>query len=450
MYKILLPLHYFFRRPISILAVAAITLCVFTVVVVMTVMSGLVGDFKEKNHQFVGDCIVSADSLVGFAHYENFKTILNEQDYIFATSAVVKGYGLLAPVGMDRNYSVEIIGINIEDHIKATSFGQALHYHKDDPLNAFVPEYNPMAPGCIIGIDMVLDTRDRAGKYYQVPNIPKIESKVTGFPLTAKGALAKLGTDVVSSKNFVYSDNSYSGLVKVDQKAIHLPFEEARQLFQLSSNNPRVNAIYIKFRDGVNVDAGTAKVTKLWQDYTESAKDLKYANLFENVTVQSWKMYRREIIGPMERERTMLMFAFFMLGIINVFIILVVFYMIISHKSKDIGVLKSVGISTCNVIQIFLNFAILIGLAGSAIGASAGCLFLMKVTDIENWLFTKYGWEVWDRNFFAIGEIPHDIDAKVISVIVLAAVGAALIGAFIPAMQAARRKPAEILQVDQL
>ena len=72
MYKIILPLRYLVKRRITLLAVAAVALSVFIASVVLTVMHGLVGDFKEKNHQFVGDCVVSTQSLVGFAYYEPF------------------------------------------------------------------------------------------------------------------------------------------------------------------------------------------------------------------------------------------------------------------------------------------------------------------------------------------------------------------------------------------
>ena len=76
MYKIILAIRYLIKRRITYLAVLAVALCVFIVVVVMTVMTGLVRDFKVKNHNWVGDCAVSSDSLVGFPRYEEFIEIL--------------------------------------------------------------------------------------------------------------------------------------------------------------------------------------------------------------------------------------------------------------------------------------------------------------------------------------------------------------------------------------
>ena len=140
MYKIILAIRYLFKRRISWLAVAAVALCVFMVVVVMTVLSGLVIDFKNKNHDFVGDCIISTPSLVGFPYYEEFIGRLEkEADFVEAVSPVIKSWALLTPAGTDENMGVEIMGIEPQRHCRVTSFGEALYYHKNDCASAFVP-----------------------------------------------------------------------------------------------------------------------------------------------------------------------------------------------------------------------------------------------------------------------------------------------------------------------
>ena len=90
MYKISLAFRYLLKRRITYFAVLAVALCVFIVIVVMTVMTGLVGDFRQKNHDFVGDCVVGTESLVGFAYYEDFIDILGREDFIEGISPVVK------------------------------------------------------------------------------------------------------------------------------------------------------------------------------------------------------------------------------------------------------------------------------------------------------------------------------------------------------------------------
>ena len=141
---------------------------------------------------------------------------------------------------------------------------------------------------------------------------------------------------------------------------------------------------------------------------------------------------------------------FGLVGITTVFIVLVVFYMIISHKSKDIGILKSIGVSNGNIIILYLGFAFLVGLLGSAVGVVVGWRFLVHINEIEDWLFERFGFQLWDRTIYAIGDIPNQVDAKVLAVIIVSAIAACLVGALVPSWQAARLKPVETLQVTQL
>ncbi|MCK5472497.1 MAG: hypothetical protein KAI59_00575, partial [Planctomycetes bacterium] len=103
MYKFILAFRYMFRKRISYFALAAVALCVFIVVVVMTIMNGLVDDFKQKNHSFAGDCVVQSESLVGFAYYKDFVEILDKENFIAAVSPVIKSYALVSLAGSSRN-----------------------------------------------------------------------------------------------------------------------------------------------------------------------------------------------------------------------------------------------------------------------------------------------------------------------------------------------------------
>ena len=366
MYKFKLALKFFLKRRISLIAVAAIALCVFIIIVVMTVINGLVVEFKDKNHNYIGDCVVQSGSLVGFAYYEDFLKILEQQDFIAAFSPVIRCYGLLSQPGSDNSFGVEITGLDPVAQSRVTNFAQTLYYHKDDPANAFRQNHEPDIPGCIVGIDKISD-RDRDGNYYHSPQPMRFELILSCFPLTAKGALANLGTDIVNTKTFMYSDDSHSELVKVDAQMIYIPFDYAQALCGMSEEPKRISDIHIKFKYGVALQSGTEKVFKLWQKFKADNHAKPLAYLLENVNVQGWKENQRDTISAMEKEQTMLSLLFIMLAIITVFIVFVIFYMIISHKSKDIGILKSFGVSNTAVFQIFITFSIFVAVIGSAV-----------------------------------------------------------------------------------
>jgi ABC-type lipoprotein release transport system permease subunit len=141
-YKIILAIRYLLKRRITYFAVLAVALCVFIVVVVMTVMTGLVSDFKQKNHRFVGDCVVGTESLVGFAYYEDFVQILDQEDCIAAVSPVIKSFALKRRRSSGRDDVVEIMGIDPVRHSQATGFGQTLYYRKDNVSETMCPKHS--------------------------------------------------------------------------------------------------------------------------------------------------------------------------------------------------------------------------------------------------------------------------------------------------------------------
>ena len=417
----------------------------------MSVMNGLVGNFKVKNHNFVGDCIVSSHSLVGFPYYESFIEKLEKKKFVSAVSPAIKGFGLLSQPGSNVSFSVEVTGIDPVKHAKATGFGQMLYYHRSDIENAFVPINTPDEPGCIAGINIIPTIPCDTDGVYHHPEIPhQYVFEVSSFPLNPAGALAKAGAEIVNKKRYHYSDDCHSGLVNVDGGMIFLPFDQAQSLFEMGGLAPRINAIHIKFFKGTSLSYGTAQVSLLWKAHVKEYSKSTYANLLTNVTVEDWKTNRREIIAPMEKEQVMLSLLFVMLGVITVFIIFVIFYMIINSRSKDIGILKSVGVSNSSVVRIFATLAIIIASIGSVIGILGGCGFLLKINEMEDWLFEHYHWQLWNRDVYAIGDIPNEIELPALAVIAASAIAAALIAVMVPSLQAAMRKPVETLQVNQI
>ena len=449
MYKITLAIRYLLKRRITYFAVLSVALCVFIVLVVMTVMTGLVDDFKQRNHNFTGDCVVGTESLVGFSYYEDFVKLLEENDFTEGISPVVRSYGLKRRKGSTRDEVVEIMGIDPIKHSRATGFGNTLYFHKKDISKTFVPSYDPNLTGCVLGIDLLL-FRDSKSNYPQESALFRIGYSISCFPLTARGALAQIGTDVVNTQTFYYSDHSHSGLPKIDGAVVYLPLENAQALCGMAGPTKRVSALHIKFKPDVKLQDGCDKVAALWDDFQKQKADESQAYLLDNVTVKSWRDYSRASIAPMEKEQTVMIVMFGFVGITTVFIVFVVFYMIISHKSKDIGILKSIGVSNIDIIELFSGFAFLVGLIGSTIGLLTGWLFLQRINRIEDLLFDRFGFQLWDRTLYAIGDIPSQIEPKVLVIISISAIVACLVGALVPSCQAARQEPVKTLQVGQL
>jgi len=436
------------KHRITYFAILAVALSVFIVVVVMTVMAGLVNEFKEKNHRFAGDCVVGTESLVGFAYYEDFVNLMEQQDFVEAVSPVIKSFALKRRRGSDQDDIAEIMGIDPVRHSQATGFGDTLYYHNDDVSGTFEIANDANLVGCVLGDYLLL--QDTNSRFLSETSPPRIAYSISCFPLTPKGALAQAGTDMVNTKTFYCNDQSSTGLPRIDGSFIYLPFEQAQVLCGMAGSNKRASRLHIRFRPDVKIQAGCEKVRLLWEKFRQDKAGEAQAYTLDTVTVQGWKQYRRASIAPMENEQTEMSVMFGFVGITTVFIVLVVFYMIISHKSKDIGILKSIGVSNVDIIELFSGYAFLVGIIGSGFGLLAGWIFLLKINPIEDWLFKHFGFQLWDRTIYAIGDIPNKVEFNILATIVVSAIVACLVGALIPSLQAARQKPVETLQVGQL
>jgi lipoprotein-releasing system permease protein len=342
------------------------------------------------------------------------------------------------------------MGIDPATHFKTTNFASSLYYRKDEPNLAFVPSYNDTLPGCVIGIDLIED-RDEWGNYKQWEFLPRNSYEITCFPLTPKGTIVRTGTSVsANTKTFYYSDNSNTGLAKVDGTTVFLDLPELQNMTGMNIEPKRTSAIFIKFKKGYHLERAVEKTNQLWKNFTAGKINSAGANLFKNVNVQDFKSYKRDTIAPMEKERAMMLLLFLMVGLITVFIIFVIFYMIIGRKNKDIGILKSIGASGFGITQVFLRYAVLIGIVGAVIGIAAALIFLDNMNDLEGWLFYKFGFQVWNREIYAIGEIPSKPGVALPVEVAVASIIACLLGAAVPTIRAARQNCVDILRVNNI
>ncbi len=446
-YKLTLIARYLVKRRITHFAMLAVALCVFTVVVVMTVMNGLVGDAKERNHAFTGDCVVGTESLVGFPYYEEFMARVETTGIAEGVSPVVKSYAMLATEGGDQQ-NVEILGLDPVRHSQATNFAQTLDFHADRVGKAFEPSYDANLPGCVLGIGKVL-RRDERGQYMHYSSAFRVSVDLTCFPLNAKGALVGAGANPVATKRFFYSDNSHSGLARVDGEYVYVPLKQA-QLLCMGEAGTRITALHIKFRPGVGQQEGCRRIEALWRQFQTDKAAAPNHHLLDTVSVQSWQRYRRAVVAPVEQEQLMLSLMFVLVGITTVFIVFVVFYLIIHNKRKDIGVLKSVGASNTSVLSLFQGFAFGIGLIGSSAGVLLGWLFLTRINQVEQWVYEHFGWQIWNRSIYMIGDIPNQVEPSVLGIIVSGAILACMIGALVPSYLAVRLRPVEILHAGRI
>ncbi len=266
------------------------------------------------------------------------------------------------------------------------------------------------------------------------------------FPLGGDTNLTQITPNVQA---FSVVDDSRTDVYTIDTKFVYVPFDLLQGLNNMDRPK-RCSAIHIKVTPGQDdeksLQAITGELKNVWADYVDRHPEIPPED--RALMIQTWRERQAKTIGPIEKQRTMAVVIMSAMWIVVITLILVIFYIMVVQKTKDIGVLKSLGASSWGVAAIFLGWGLAVGLIGSILGTILGTIVVRNINPIEQWIADVSGYKFYDREFYLFDQIPNEVDWSSAAWIVGASMLAGLVGALIPAMRAARMQPVEALRYE--
>ena len=280
---------------------------------------------------------------------------------------------------------------------------------------------------------------------------------------------------------FTVIDESRTDVSTVDSNTVSIPFETLQQLNRMGASfdvdgrlvrpartsqiHVKIKPAFIKERERANsrlaVRLGMDK--RLPDALTEVAEEIdrvgrafqndpRYAEAFftgdTGIYAFSWREKQRPLVGQIESQRTLVVIMFSIISMVAVVLIFVIFYVIVLQKTKDIGVIKSLGGSRLGVAAIFLGYGAATGLVGAILGSFLGWLFVRNINPIHDWVGRTFDYRVWNREWFMFDEIPNQVDASTLVTISIGAIAAGLVGALAPAIIASLMQPVRALRYE--
>jgi len=240
-----------------------------------------------------------------------------------------------------------------------------------------------------------------------------------------------------TSDEFTIVDFYESKMSEYDAKFAFMPLrklQELRGMIDPSTGIGMVNAIQIKLKPGVN---------------GEQVRDrLRAAFSPELYGVYTWRDKQGPLLAAVQMETAILNVLLFLIIAVAGFGILAIFYMIVVEKTRDIGILKSLGAPARGVMGIFLTYGLSLGLVGSGVGLALGLLFVRYINQIADLLGWVTGRRVFDPSIYYFYSIPTIVDPKTVAWIVVGAVSIAVAASILPARRAARLHPVEALRYE--
>ncbi|MCX6637180.1 MAG: FtsX-like permease family protein, partial [Acidobacteria bacterium] len=195
-----------------------------------------------------------------------------------------------------------------------------------------------------------------------------------------------------------------------------------------------INAIQIKLKPGADGEAVRDK--------------LRAAFAPELYGIYTWRDKQGALLAAVQMETAILNVLLFLIIAVAGFGILAIFYMIVVEKTRDIGILKSLGAPGRGVMGIFLAYGLSLGLVGSGVGMAIGLLFVRYINEIADGLGWITGRPVFDPSIYYFYKIPAVVVPQTLAWIVIGALSIAVAASILPARRAARLHPVEALRYE--
>jgi len=345
--------------------------------------------------------------------------------------------------GFDNELKEKIIGAN--SHILVETGGSWQDYQQAlDSLNT-LPEVVSAAPfvnGQVIlrnkdyvrgamlrGIDPAKETKvTQLGKYLREGGFPSGRQIIVGSELADRAGLyvgAKI--DVISSAGakqypFEVCGIFKSGMYDYDMNLVFINIRDAKEIFGLGS---KISGIGVKIADPYKAD----RVKHLIQ------KSMDFPFM-----VRSWMDINRNLFSALQLEKTAMFIILALIVVVASFNIAGTLIMMVTQKVKDIGILKSVGTTNKAVRTIFTIEGLLIGLAGTSLGAALGfglCFLLKRYQIIQL-----------PKDIYYIDRLPVMVQWSDALLVIAAAMAISFLATLYPSWQASRLDPVEALRYE--
>ena len=292
---------------------------------------------------------------------------------------------------------------------------------------------DPKFEGVILGIGLA-SVRDRDANGEVVDHFLCRPGDDVQISLPSAGTPPKFLHDT-----FTVVDLYESKMSEYDSTFAFVPIEKLQQLRGMldpTSGIGAVNSIQLRLRPGANLAAMRDRLQARFPPHTFPYQ------------IQTWMELQGPLLAAVQMETTLLNILLFLIIAVAGFGILATFFMIVVEKTKDIGILKSLGAPSRGVMSIFLGYGLSLGTVGAGGGMVLGLAFVAYINDIAALIQKVTGREVFDPTVYYFQRIPTIVQPWTIAWIVAGALAIAVMASILPALRAARLKPVEALRYE--
>ena len=348
--------------------------------------------------------------------------------------------------GLDKNMIDNILSMT--SHINATNTDYSIENYRDlqqqiekiDGVKGAIPKlstqgilkYNSPTGTYVSGIKV------DGMEFSDAKRVMKLDSKIvhgsmevekpTQF-LMGKELFDQLGAKIGDKVSLVSADNRelyleiagvfQSGYYDFDTTLILVPLKAVQIMSYVGDSASHIDVMLDKVYDAPKISNEISSKTGLM--------------------TRTWGEMNRNLLAALSLEKTVMILVFSLIVIIAGFVVGVILNMMVREKTKDIGIMRSMGFSSKSIMNIFLIEGFTLGIAGNILGL---LLSFVIIWYIKNFSISQL------TSIYYLSKIPVEISYREVVIILISNLTVIFLSSIFPAYRAAKLKPVEALKYE--
>jgi lipoprotein-releasing system permease protein len=390
-----------FLKIISIFSFTGIALGVAILIIVMSVMNGFRTELIDKILGFNPHIIVKPFEKK--ITQDELNILDNISAKISSTALTFNGQGIL--INKENTIGV-IVRSYVDDNIEKIDLIK--NGIIDGSLDSF--EKNKI----IIGKELAISLNLVVGDDIALMSTSNLQTPFGNLPL---------------QERFTISSVFSTGLAEFDQNVIFLPFKNANSLFELDDKD-------------INLEIFLNK-----PDSADFIKE-KIQKIFTNHYVYSWTDLNRSFFGALKVERNVMFIILTLIIIVAAFNIISGLTILVKNKTKEIAILRTLGVSKKSVTKIFFLIGFTIGSLATLTGVTFGILFSYYIEEIRILITTIFNIKLFPEEIYFLNQMPSEINIGYILIISFFSLIITFLATIFPSLSAAKLDPVKALKYE--
>ena len=388
-----------FLNVISIFSFIGIALGVAVLIIVMSVMNGFRSELVEKIVGFNAHVVITPyEKKIDENLFKNKE--LNNLSKVFAYSN--SGEGVL--INKDYTKGLLLRGY-LPDDFKKLSIVKNDNFFGNKKLN----------PSHIsIGKELSFNYDIKVGDKILIMSPTGVETIVGNLP---------------KQKTYIVDSIFDSEIADFDLNVAFINLDDLESFFDLESSKRNLE-IYLKNPNNI-----------------ELAKE-KIQMIFQNYYVSTWSDLNKSLFSALKVERNVMFIILSLIIIVAAFNIISGLTILVKNKTKEIAILKSIGVLNKSISKIFFMVGFLIGSLATLFGIVLGILFSIYVENIREFLSNVFNISLFPEEIYFLSKMPSEINTNSIILIATCSILITAVVSIFPALKASRMNTVKALKYE--